>query len=35
MPVTLLDAGMDYGLRSALTIATEIMHFSEDRLCQA
>lgn len=27
--------GMDYGLRSAPTIATEITHFSEDRLCQA
>ena len=30
-----LDTGMDYGLRSAPTIATEITHFSEDRLCQA
>jgi hypothetical protein len=27
--------GMDYDLRSAPTIATEITHFSEDRLCQA
>jgi len=27
--------GMDYGLRSAPTIATEITHFSDDRLCQA
>lgn len=27
--------GTDYGLRSAPTIATEITHFSEDRLCQA
>ena len=30
-----LDTGLDYGLRSAPTIATEITHFSEDRLCQA
>jgi hypothetical protein len=26
--------GTDYGLRSAPTIATEIKHFSVDRLCQ-
>jgi len=27
--------GMDYGLRSAPTIATEITQFCEDRLCHA
>ena len=27
--------GMDYGLRSAPTMAAAIKHFSEDRLCQA
>ena len=27
--------GMDYGLRSAPTMATAIAHFSKDRLCQA